>query len=201
MMLVLNTLGVTYAIQALTAPSRWGYASANAAKKPAGGIGVPKPTGGHTAFESAVFLCPQHGRPVMGGPCGGDLGRAGSCRPVRQRRTVPPSLIGVGEAEIETATTGAIAMAYPTPTPSVQYVAFPRYRQPLARYRFRVPGTTIHGDIIAASRAEALRTFCNLHHLTPDTVAAWSRLPMPGCRSTAGGRAPVTADLFGSEVC
>lgn len=32
------------------------------------GIGVPESLGGHRL--RAVFLCPQHGKPVMGGPCG-----------------------------------------------------------------------------------------------------------------------------------
>lgn len=36
------------------------------------GLGGPESVGGHRL--SAVFLCPQHGKPVMGGPCGSPSG-------------------------------------------------------------------------------------------------------------------------------
>jgi hypothetical protein len=48
------------------------YASPAAAKS-AAGFGDSEYTGGHTAI-SAVFLCPKHGKPVMGGPCGSPSG-------------------------------------------------------------------------------------------------------------------------------
>lgn len=43
-----------------------------AVAKSAAGFGDPI-GGGHTAI-SAVFLCPEHGKPVMGGPCGSPSG-------------------------------------------------------------------------------------------------------------------------------
>lgn len=48
------------------------------------------------------FLCPQHGKPSMGGPCVGIVRCAGPSTGT-PTRTVPPSLIGVREAEKQTA--------------------------------------------------------------------------------------------------
>lgn len=92
-------------------------------------IGVSKPTGGHRL--RAVFFRPQHGKPVMGGPCGGAFGHAGFCRPVRQPRTVPPTLIGVGESGLNTATTGHTVM---TPRHTIT-LAMPSNRVRAARHR------------------------------------------------------------------
>lgn len=59
------------------------------------GIGLPEYSGGHNRRTRAVFLCAQHGKPVMGGPCGGALGHAG---PESGRPTLhgSPTLIGLG---------------------------------------------------------------------------------------------------------
>lgn len=91
-------------------------------------------------------------------------------------------------------------MTYPTPIPSVEYVVFPRNRQRLARYRFRVPGTGIRGDIIAATCDEARSTFCRLHRLAPDSAAIWCRLPLPSTSTHTANNRQLTADLFGPEV-
>jgi hypothetical protein len=42
------------------------------------GIGLPELQADTTATR-AVFLCPQHGKPVMGGPCVALARVAGSC--------------------------------------------------------------------------------------------------------------------------
>jgi len=87
------------------------------AAKSANGIGVPETTGGHAASR-AVFLCPKHGKPSNGRAVRWPFGAPVSCRPVRQLRTVPLSLIGVGEADSITATTGQFAMTYRNPLSS-----------------------------------------------------------------------------------
>ena len=67
------------------------------------GIGLPEYSGGHNRRTRAVFLCAQHGQPVMGGPCGGALGHAG---PESGTPTLhgSPTLIGVRESGNNTAT-------------------------------------------------------------------------------------------------
>ena len=67
------------------------------------GIGVPGNSGGHNRRTRAVFLCAQHGQPVMGGPCGGALGHAG---PESGTPTLhgSPTLIGVRASGNYTAT-------------------------------------------------------------------------------------------------
>lgn len=59
------------------------------------GIGLPESQADTNRRTRAVFLCTQHGKPVMGGPCGGALGHAG---PVTGRPTLhgSPTLIGLG---------------------------------------------------------------------------------------------------------
>ena len=51
----------------LATRTKRGY-SLSVAANSAHGIGVPENKGGHRL--RAVFLCPQHGKPFMGGPCG-----------------------------------------------------------------------------------------------------------------------------------
>jgi len=79
------------------------------------GIGLPvtKADGRHRA----VFFRPSHGKPVMGGLCGGSFGCAGSFVPVDQPRTVPLTLIGLGAGGIPT-DKGIIAMAHKARIPS-----------------------------------------------------------------------------------
>jgi hypothetical protein len=54
---------------ACSAPSDYSH---TVAAKSAHGFGDPEAEGGHRL--RAVFLCPQHGKPVMGGPCGSPSG-------------------------------------------------------------------------------------------------------------------------------
>ena len=56
------------------------------------GIGLPESQADTNRRPRAVFLCAQHGQPVMGGPCGGIERCAGSfVRPANLHSSVTPS--------------------------------------------------------------------------------------------------------------
>lgn len=74
----------------------WPYSHLAAAHS-AVGIGVPDELA--DTPPRAVFLCPQHGNTSMGGAVWWHLRMRRFQFPVRQRRTAPPSLIGVRWAE------------------------------------------------------------------------------------------------------
>ena len=71
------------------------------------GIGLPESQADTNRRTRAVFLCAQHGQPVMGGPCGGALGHAG---PESGTPTLhgSPTLIGVRASGNYTAIEGAL---------------------------------------------------------------------------------------------
>ena len=81
------------------------------------GIGLPEKIGGHTALIGG-FLCPSHGKPVMGGLMRGAFERAGSLSAGRPTRMCPLTR-DWSHGRGKTHKIGVIAMTPPATNPSV----------------------------------------------------------------------------------